>query len=184
MAFFNKEAERNIRPESAGKAPLQAQPQPSTISPVGPMPERNVAPRASLPEMAGNVKAYLDTGTRVSGKLFFEGPARIDGQIEGEISAKETVIIGESAVVNAQVRAATIIVAGRVNGDLIAAERIEVRPSAKVVGNLTTPVLVIQEGALFEGHCTMQVEAVREGKVAALHKEERAPQVAVAQKQV
>ena len=71
-------------------------------------------------------------------------------------------MIGESAVITAQIKAASIIVAGKVSGDITATQRIEIRPSAKVIGNLTAPVLVVHEGALFEGHCSMQPEACAE----------------------
>ena len=87
----------------------------------------------------------------MSGKLSFEGPARIDGQVDGEITAKDRLMIGESAVVTAQIKAASIIVAGKVSGDITASQRIEIRPSAKVVGNLTAPILVVHEGAVFRG---------------------------------
>jgi cytoskeletal protein CcmA (bactofilin family) len=125
--------------------------------------------------------AYLDGGSKISGKLSFEGPTKIDGQIDGEIQAKDSLTVGESAVVTAQIKAASIIVAGKVSGDITATSRIEIRPSAKVVGNLTAPVLVVHEGATFEGHCSMSPEGSREDrKVTMFPKEERAAQVAAA----
>ena len=104
--------------------------------------------------------AYLGEGSKVSGKLNFEGPARIDGQIDGEIIAKDSIMIGESAVVTGPIKAASIIVAGKVNGD-ITAQRIELRFSAQVLGNLTSQALVMYEGAVFEGHCAMQSGSAR-----------------------
>jgi cytoskeletal protein CcmA (bactofilin family) len=131
---------------------------------------------------AGEVRAYLDKGSKISGKLFFEGPVRIDGQVDGEISANDAVIIGESAVVTAQLKAASVVIGGKVSGDIIASKRVEIRPSAKVFGNLTTPVLVVHDGALFEGHCTMNPEAKEDRKVTPIApKEERViPQAAMA----
>jgi len=84
-------------------------------------------------------------------------------------------MIGETAVITAQMRAGSIIVAGKVSGDITAAQRIEIRPTARVIGNLTSPVLVVHEGALFEGHCSMQTAetAREERKVTAFPKEER-----------
>jgi cytoskeletal protein CcmA (bactofilin family) len=100
----------------------------------------------------------------------------MDGQVDGEISAKDSLMIGESAVVTAQINASSIVVAGRLNGEIVASERIELRPSARVSGNLTAPILVVHEGAIFEGNCAMQSEGVREGrKPATLRKEERIP---------
>lgn len=181
MALFNKEPEKNARPEHSSPRP-QVPPQAVPVPP--PAPEaRVVAPRQSTPQ-ALEARAYLDQGSKVSGKLSFEGPARIDGQIDGEINAKDSVVIGESAVVTAQIKAVSIVVAGKISGDITASQRIEIRPSAKVIGNLTSPVLVVHEGAVFEGHCAMQPEGAREDrKVTVFPKEERLVAQAGGQKQ-
>lgn len=100
-------------------------------------------------------QANLGQGSRVEGRLFFEGSVRIDGQIDGEINAQDTVIIGESAVITAQVQANTVIVQGHVTGDITARKRVELRAPAKLTGNISTPTLVVNEGVTFEGHCTM-----------------------------
>lgn len=102
-----------------------------------------------------SVQAHLGKGSRVEGKLTFEGSVRIDGQVEGEIQAQEAVIIGESAVVNAQVMAGTVILTGKLTGDVTARKRIELRAPARLIGNISTPCLVIHEGVIFEGRCTM-----------------------------
>jgi cytoskeletal protein CcmA (bactofilin family) len=179
MALFNKEPEKNVRPDpSVRSQPVQGVPVPPA-SPEG----RGASPRQPLAAPV-EARAYLDQGSKVTGKLSFESPARIDGHVDGEISAKEGIIIGESAVVTAQIKAASIIVAGKVSGDLTASQRIEIRPSAKVLGNLTAPVLVVHEGAVFEGHCAMQPEGAREDrKVTVFPKEERMVAQAGGQKQ-
>jgi len=66
---------------------------------------------------AGEARTYLHEGSKVMGKLFFEEPVRIDGQVDGEICANE-VVIGESAVVTTQLRAASVVIAGKVSGDI------------------------------------------------------------------
>lgn len=182
MALFNKEPERNARPEPSSPRP-QVPPQAVPVPPP-PAPEARVAaPRQSTPQ-ALEARAYLDQGSKVSGKLSFEGPARIDGQIDGEINAKDSLVIGESAVVTAQIKAVSIVVAGKISGDITAGQRIEIRPSAKVIGNLSSPVLVVHEGAVFEGHCAMQPEGTREDrKVTVFPKEERVVAQAGGQKQ-
>ncbi len=193
MALFNKDADRNVKNEAGPKfqPQPQAQPLPTTSTVVSPNPapgEKPVMPLrpATAPaEARANAegRAYLDSGSKISGKLLFEGATRIDGQVDGEITAKETLIIGESAVVTAQIKATAIIVAGKVSGDITATQRLEIRPSARVIGNLASPVLVVLEGAMFEGHCSMQPEGAREErKVAVFPKEERLAQAA-AQKQ-
>ena len=129
-------------------------------------------------------RAYLDRGSKITGKISFDGAARIDGEVDGEISSKDSLTIGESAVVTAQIRAASVSVAGKVSGDIVATQRIEIRPSAKVSGNITAPVLSVQEGAQFEGHCSMQPEGIRDDrKVTVFPKEERVAQAAGGLKQ-
>jgi cytoskeletal protein CcmA (bactofilin family) len=99
--------------------------------------------------------AFLGKGSRIVGKLAFEGPARIEGIVEGEIAAQDTLTIGESAVVNAQITGSTVIIHGRVTGDVVARKRLEIRAPGRVLGNITSPSLVIHEGVVFEGQCTM-----------------------------
>ena len=116
-----------------------------------------LAPSASTltPANARDVQAHLGHGSRVEGKLTFEGSVRIDGQVEGEISAQDTVYIGEGAEVTAQITANAVVVQGRINGDITARKRVELKSPATVVGNVSTPSLVVHEGVVFEGHCTM-----------------------------
>jgi cytoskeletal protein CcmA (bactofilin family) len=183
MALFTKEPEKNVRIDPNARV----QPQPFTPPPVtptvvttNPLPsEKPAMPMRPVSAAPAAADAYLDSGSKISGKLSFDGAVRIDGQVDGEITGKNSVTIGESAVVTAQIRAAAIIVAGKVSGDIIASNRIEIRPSAKVIGNLTAPVLVVHEGALFEGHCSMQPEASQSAKVTVFAKDERVAPVGV-----
>ena len=182
MALFNKEPDKNVRTDpNARVQPQAATPQSvtPTVVTTSPLPSEKPAMATPRPAPAATNHAYLDAGSRISGKLSFEGPTRIDGQVDGEITGKDSLTIGESAMVTAQIRAAAIIVAGKVSGDIIASNRIEIRPSAKVIGNLTAPVLVVHEGALFEGHCAMQPEASQSSKVTVFAKDERVSAVGV-----
>jgi cytoskeletal protein CcmA (bactofilin family) len=99
--------------------------------------------------------AFLGKGSRVVGKLTFEGPVRIEGQIEGEITAQDALTIGESAVVNAQIVGNTVVIQGHVTGDVTARKRLEIRAPGRLHGNISSPSLVIQEGVVFEGQCNM-----------------------------
>ena len=104
---------------------------------------------------------YLDQGSSVKGMLNFDGPARIDGEIEGEINSKDIVDIGEGAVVSADIKAVAIVIAGAVSGELSASHRIEIYSSAKVLfGRLTAPEMVISEGATIEDTHIIQAAAV------------------------
>lgn len=184
MALFSKEPESNPKSREAAKpatplvSPAAVQQAQTVHYEEVPTPPR--APVASQAPLGTDARAYLDKGSKISGKLFFEGPVRIDGQVDGEISANDSVAIGESAIVTAQLKAASVVIAGKISGDIIASKRIEIRPTAKVFGNLTTPVLVVHDGALFEGHCSMNAEVKEERKVTPIPpKEERiVPQAA------
>ena len=158
MALFVKEDKMQKSGGGLGSQPMSA----SDLTPSG----------------TREAQAHLGRGSRVEGKLSFESSVRIDGQIEGEITAQGTLIIGDGAEVNAKITAHTVIVGGRLNGDVTAQKRIELEPSASVVGNITTPTLVVKEGAAFEGHCTMggaerRPDRERDQRVAIFPAEER-----------
>ena len=122
---------------------------------------------------AGEVNAYLGKGSRATGKLNFEGTVRVDGQVEGEIAAQDTLIVGETAVVNAQISGSSVIIKGKVTGDITAHKRVEIRAPGKLFGNVTTPSLIIQEGVIFEGHCSMGGGEAGKSKVTPFPKEEK-----------
>ena len=107
----------------------------------------------------GGIDAFLGKGTTICGKLVFEGPGRIEGKVEGEIAAHDTLTIGEGATVNAKVTGTSIIVEGQVTGDVTARHRLELRASGRVRGNVVAPSLVVQEGAILEGQCSMSKAA-------------------------
>jgi len=119
-------------------------------------------------------RTYLDAGSELSGELNIAEPARIDGHVDGEVNAQDSLTIGKSAVVAAKIKAVSIIVAGTVSGEISASQRIELYASGRVSGNPIAPKLVVHEGALFEGHCAMPPQAAREDrKLAVLRQEER-----------
>jgi cytoskeletal protein CcmA (bactofilin family) len=162
MELFSKEPDNIKSQEIVKPAP------PISIAAQGAQPSYDVSMplrgsvRGARP---GEASAYLDKDAKISGKLQFQGSVRIDGEVDGEISANDTVVIGEASAVTAQLRAPYIVIIGKITGEVIAAKRLEIHPGAKVFGNLTTPVLVVHDGALLEGHCTMNPGAKEDGKV-------------------
>ena len=114
--------------------------------------------------------AYLGPGSKASGRLLFEGPTTIEGEIEGEIIVHGALAIGENAVIKGKVVATSVVVRGKVTADIQAEKKIELAPSALVVGDLTTQALVVADGANFEGHCAMRKE--KEAKVLPLVRQE------------
>ncbi len=101
------------------------------------------------------ITTILGLGSSFEGKLTFEGTVRIDGRFAGEIKTEGTLIIGESAQVDANIQAAVVVVQGRVKGDVVASDSLEIRSPARVEGNLVTPSLMIEKGSFFEGNCSM-----------------------------
>ena len=131
-------------------------------------------PWSRKPAVASRKKltAFLDEGSEIEGKYTFTGTVLLNGKFQGEIASPDTLIIGERGTVNATVRAGTLIVNGELVGNVYASERVELSGKARIFGDLECPVLVLQEGVLFEGHCRMPkpdaMDATRETSVVAL----------------
>ncbi len=102
------------------------------------------------------INAFLGVNTDFEGKLSFTGAVRVDGRFKGEINTKGTLIVGELAVIESDVYASHIIVNGEIRGNVTAEKRLEIHASGRVSGNIQTPVLVIDEGVVFNGNCSME----------------------------
>ena len=102
------------------------------------------------------MNAFLGEDTEFEGKFSFTGTVRIDGKLSGEIFSNGTLIVGESAVIRAQIQVADMIISGEVHGDIFAERRIEIIFPGKLFGNIETPKLVLEEGVIFEGNCKMK----------------------------
>jgi cytoskeletal protein CcmA (bactofilin family) len=107
----------------------------------------------------------ISTVTRISGKVEFRGLAKIEGEVEGEISGDD-IEITSSAVVMARVTANRLKVGGQVEGEIIARERIELLPTARIRCAIITPKLVVMEGAQFDGECKIPRAAERSSQSA------------------
>lgn len=103
----------------------------------------------------GEVQSILSVGSSWQGTLKIDGSVRIDGQMTGEIEAKETVYVAETARMNAKVRAAFVVIAGTFEGEVDCSERLQVMPSGRVKAELTTKSLTVFEGAVIEGQVRM-----------------------------
>lgn len=102
------------------------------------------------------INAFLGRDTEFEGKLSFTGAVRIDGKLSGEIFSSGTLIVGESAVIKAQIHIADMVISGEVHGDVFAEKKIEITVPGKLFGNIKTPKLVLEEGVIFEGNCKMK----------------------------
>lgn len=104
-------------------------------------------------------RTYFGTEPELNGEICFVDMLRVNGHIAGSVySKKGTIIVDAAAVVDADVEVAIAVINGTVNGDIVAHERVDVAPTAKICGNIWTRSLAIQSGAIFEGVCQMLEE--------------------------
>ncbi|MEK6335090.1 MAG: polymer-forming cytoskeletal protein [Acidobacteriota bacterium] len=104
----------------------------------------------------GTLSGFVGSGTVITGESSFKSMLRVDGRFSGRItSSSGTLIVGAGGQVDANIEVAVCTIHGVVNGDIIAGQRIELGRAAKLNGNIQTPSLVIEQGAVFEGSCKM-----------------------------
>src|SRR4030065_2319922 len=105
---------------------------------------------------ASDIKAFLGKGSEFEGKLTFNQTVRIDGNFKGQIISTGTLIIGDDAVINAEIEVGTAVISGNIVGGITAREQLELHAPAKVSGTIKTPKLIIIEGAIFDGSCQLK----------------------------
>ncbi len=104
----------------------------------------------------GTLSGFVGSGTVVTGEANFKAMMRVDGHLSGRVSSSSgTLIVGANGAVDANIEVAVAVIHGTINGDIIATQRLELGRAAKVNGNIQTPSLVIEQGAVFEGTCKM-----------------------------
>ena len=114
----------------------------------------------------GLLSGFVGNGTTLTGEANFKGMLRVDGHLSGQVKSEGgTLIVGNNGQVDADIEVAVATIHGAVNGDITASQRLELGRAAKVNGNIQTPSLVIEQGAVFEGSCRMfQQKAAQEKK--------------------
>ena len=101
------------------------------------------------------IKAYMGEDTVFNGSLTFEGTVRIDGKFEGQVHTDDTLIVGETGHLMAEISAGTGICMGRVEGTIMASKKVEIHANSRVVGNVKSPALYIELGGILDGSCDM-----------------------------
>jgi len=119
--------------------------------------------RKETPLEKREIKAFLGPGSQFEGKLLFDEIVRLDGAFRGEITSRDTLIVGETADIQAEVTVGSLILSGRFKGNIKAVGKVELRNPARVEGTIETPVLAIEEGVVFNG--TMVMKKASEGAV-------------------
>ena len=117
--------------------------------------DREQIPSSSTPRPASDerrVTAWIGQGVIIEGKIRSAQDLRIDGKVDGEIEVGDHgLIIGSGAAVKTNLVARSIVISGAVNGNVTASERIDLHPSGSVSGDITSPRLVVADGAVING---------------------------------
>ena len=109
-------------------------------------------------KQSDQVSGFLDKGTNMTGELEFAGTLRIDGNFQGSISTADNLVIGEHAVVHANIKVGEIEIHGQFFGTVEAKGRVEIFPSGRVRGDIHTPTLCVNPGACLDGGIRMTKE--------------------------
>ena len=104
------------------------------------------------------MNGFIDKGSHVRGDLAFEESFRIDGKFEGKIRSGSELILGDDADVTAEIDVGRLSVNGSLKGSVRATERVDLLAKARVFGDIATPILRVEEGAVFQGGCQMGEE--------------------------
>lgn len=97
----------------------------------------------------------VGANVHIKGNLSNQGSIELHGNVEGEISSEEDIIVGQTATINGPVKAKNVDVSGIITGSITAAEKLELQPTCKVDGEITSEILSIKHGAIFNGSCTV-----------------------------
>ena len=100
-------------------------------------------------------QTFLGKGAFFNGNLSFKGTLYIDGTFTGQINTSDILIISEDGKIEADIQAGTVICEGVVKGNIVASEKVELRPKSKIIGNIESPSLTIEVGARLDGKCNM-----------------------------
>ena len=104
----------------------------------------------------GRLSGFVGNGTVLTGETNFQAMLRVDGHLTGRVSSESgTLIVGSTGRVDANILVAAAMINGTINGDIVALEKVELGRTARVIGNIQSPRLTIEDGAIFEGSCSM-----------------------------
>ena len=101
---------------------------------------------------------FLGADALFKGELSFKGTLCIDGKFEGQIKTSDILIISETGDIEADIEAGTVVCKGRVKGNILASQKIEMHPKSKIIGDVKTPSLNIEIGAVLDGKCDMSLK--------------------------
>ena len=133
----------------------------------GPVESAVVAPNTVISENqpeSGDIIAFVGEEVTFKGTIRYQGTVRVDGRLEGEIYTDGSLIIGQKAVITAKIHAGTIMCQGQISGEVEAKHRVKLLSPAVFDGIITTPLLSMDEGVMFNGTCQMPNKMPRKGQ--------------------
>lgn len=107
-------------------------------------------------EMDGQMNTLIGKDSVITGTIDVKGPLRIDGKIKGQVNSSDTVTVGAGGNVEAELNCRVATISGKVSGNIVASEKVELQAKAEISGDLKTKSLVIEQGAIFCGSCNMK----------------------------
>ena len=109
----------------------------------------------SLKTTNNESKTILGSNASFNGELTFKGTLSVDGEFEGQLTTNDTLIVAEQGSIMADIEAGTVICKGRITGNIIASQRVEIHSTGKILGDVKTPALSIEIGAVYQGNSFM-----------------------------
>ena len=105
----------------------------------------------SSPSAGSNVRNILSSDVEITGSVKFTNDLLVDGRIDGEITSEGNLTIGENAKIKAEIKTASVVIHGKVHGNITVADRVELRAGSEVVGDIKAQILTVEAGAVFVG---------------------------------
>lgn len=105
---------------------------------------------------------FLGKGVDFKGKAKFDTSVRIDGHFDGQIASQDTLIIGEDGVVKGEITCETIISSGKIEGNIVASQKVQLLKPAVLIGGVRAPSFSVEEGVVFHGTCDMGVSGLED----------------------
>jgi cytoskeletal protein CcmA (bactofilin family) len=117
--------------------------------------KKDEKPEAAVPSTDASVGTLIGKGTHVNGTIKVNGSLRVDGEMEGHILVSSGLVVGPSGHLTAEIHVQDAVLAGRVQGKIIAKGRVELRKGGRLEGDVHAAIFKIEDGAFFQGNCTM-----------------------------
>lgn len=154
MSIFRREDPSPSRPNAKPREPERKAP-----------PSRNLPnPAAPSRESGARGKSHIAPGCKIKGEIEGHSDLVVDGVVEGQIRVQSDVAIGREGTVNGDLSAGSVLIGGRVVGNVKGREKVEILDSGRLEGDVVAPRVVLAEGAFFKGKVEMTGQQAPEGK--------------------